>query len=193
MIPGPGKHPVQLSPYGRVTDDFLAFAERLPDRGEPVAPIGILLSYGHGYERVNNACKMLEKYPENDNDRELRELFNVFWAPVGVVEGQPAAPDVQSMPSGRYGNIFDVLVDRPEKASAVMNYPVIWAAGDVNLEGALTKQVDDYVKAGGTLVVNIEAAKKLPPAFLGFAPSTNIIRAEEWSPTGEAAQAATPF
>src|SRR5262249_421988 len=62
-----------------------------------------------------------------------------------------------------------------------------------NLEGAMTKQIDDYVKAGGTLVVNIEAAKKLPPAFLGFTPSTNIIRTEEWAPTGGEMQSATPF
>jgi hypothetical protein len=192
MIPGPGKHPIQLSPFGRATEDFLGFAGRLPDRGEPVTPIGILLSHGHGYERVNNACKMLNVFPETAADRELRELFNVCWHPVGVAEGQPAAPDVQSMPNGRYGNIFDVLVDRPDKARALANYPVIWAAGDVNLE-PLAKELDAYVKAGGTLVVNVEAAKKLPPAFLGFAPTANLIRAEEWTPTGSAARSATPF
>jgi hypothetical protein len=193
MIPGPGKHPIQLSPFGRATEDFLAFAERLPDRGEPIASVGILLSHGHGYERVNNACKMLNVFPENDSDRELRELFNVCWHPVGVAEGQPAAPDVQSMPNGRYGNIFDVLVDRPEKAVALANYPVIWAAGDVNLEGAMAKPLEDYVQAGGTLVVNIEAAKNLPPKMLGFKPTGKRVRAEEWTPTGGAVQAATPF
>jgi hypothetical protein len=193
MIPGPGKHPVQLSPFGRATEDFLAFAERLPDRGEPVTPVGILLSYGHGYERVNNACKMLNVFPETDADRELREFFNVCWHPVGVVEGHPAAPDVQSMPNGRYGNIFDVLVDRPEKAKALSNYPIIWAAGDVELGGAMAKPLEEYVKAGGTLVVNVEAAKKLPPAFLGFAPTANILRAEEWALNGDAARSTTPF
>jgi hypothetical protein len=193
MIPGPGKHPVQLSPFGRATEDFLAFAERLPDRGEPLCPVGILLSYGHAYERVNYSCKMLHVFPESDADRELREFFNVCWHPVGVVEGQPAAPDVQSMPSGRYGNIFDVLVDRPEKARALTNYPVIWAAGDVNLEGAMAKPLEDYVRAGGTLVVNIEAAKTLPPEVLGFKLTGKRVRAEEWTPTGGAVQPATPF
>ena len=192
MIPGPGKHGVQLSPFGRATEDFLAFAERIPDRGEPVAPVGILLSHGHAFERVNYSCKMLHVFGETDADRELREFFNVCWHPVGVVEGHPAAPDVQSMPNGRYGNIFDVLVDRPEKAAALKNYPVIWAAGDVNLE-PLAKEIDAYVKAGGTLVVNVEAARKFPPALLGFAPTANLIRAEEWAPTGDAARSTTPF
>ncbi len=123
MIPGPGKHGVQLSPFGRATEDFLAFVDRLPERGEPITPVGILLSSGHAYERVNYSCKMLHVFPESDADRELRELFNVCWHPAGVVEGLAAAPDVQSLPNGRYGNIFDVLVDRPEKLRAIFNYP----------------------------------------------------------------------
>jgi hypothetical protein len=193
MVPGPGKHPVQLSPFGRATEDFLAFAERLPDRGEPLTPIGILLSSGHAYERVNYSCKMLHVFPETAADRELRELFNVCWHPVGVVEGHPAAPDVQSMPSGRYGNIFDVLVDRPERAAVLKNYPVVWAAGDVELGGAMAEPLEEYVQAGGTLVVNIEAAKALPPGLLGFKPTGKRVRAEEWAPTGGAVQPAPPF
>jgi hypothetical protein len=199
MLPGPGKHPVQLSPFGRATEDFLAFAARLPDRGEPVAPFGLLLSYGHGYERVNNSCKMLDQYAESDADRELRELFNVCWHPVGVLEGKPAAPDVQSMPSGRYGNIFDVLVDRPEKADVLKKYPVIWASGDVNL-AALAKPLEEYVKAGGTLVVTSIAAplanKKprwLPDAMHGFAVSNTFDTFDEWKPAGGEPHAATPF
>jgi hypothetical protein len=193
MMPGPGKHPIQLSPFGRATEDFLAFAERLPDRGEPLAPIGILLSHGHGYERVNNACKMLNVFAEDDNDRELRELFNVFWHPVGVAEGKPAAPDVQSMPNGRYGNIFDVLVDRPEKLAVLKNYSVLWAAGDVELGGALAKPLEEYVNAGGTLVVHAFAGKKLPPAMLGFTLTGGGSQHESWSPAGEAEIPTTPF
>jgi len=194
MIPGPGTHGVQLSPFGRATEDFLAFAERLPDRGEPLAPIGILLSSGHAYERVNYSCKMLHVFPENNADRELRELFNVCWHPVSVVEGQPAAPDVQSLPNGRYGNIFDVLVDRPERAKTLFNYPVIWAAGDVELGGAMAKPLEEYVKAGGTLVVNVEAAKKrLSADFLGVKLAGSYRVAEQWAPVNGTPRMTTPF
>src|SRR4029453_13999750 len=161
FVPGPGNHPVQLSPFGRATEDFLAFVDRLPDRGETVPPVALLLSSGHAYERVNYSCKMLHVFPESDADRELRELFNVCWSPAGVVEGMPAAPDVQSLPNGRYGNIFDVLVDRPEGGKAVAKYPVLWAAGDGDL-AAIVKPLEEYVQAGGTLVVNGEAAESLP-------------------------------
>ncbi len=192
ILPGPGTHPIQLSPFGRATEDFQSFVSRLPDRGEPVTPIAILLSHGHGYERVNNQCKMLEHFLEDDNDRELRELFNVCWHPSGILEGKPAAPDVQSMPSGIYGNIFDVLVDRPAKARAIFHYPVVWAAGDADLGGPMQPIIEDYVKKGGTLVVNVAVAAKLPQGWLGFR-AIGSERAEAWSPDGEPEQPTTPY
>lgn len=193
MIPGPGTHPVQLSPFGRATEDFHAFVNRLPDRGEPCVPIGVLLNYGHGYERVSNHCKMLNVFTEDRNDLELRELFNVFWHPVEVLEGQPAAPDVQSMPSGTYGNIFDMLVDRPERTSAIFNYPIVWAAGDVNLTGKWQPVVEDYVRRGGTLVINVAAAGSLPEKLLGAKITGKKFLAEAWSTDDEKPLPATPF
>lgn len=193
ILPGPGKHPIGLSPFGRATEDFQAFVSRLPDRGEPVTPVGLLLGYGHGYDRVNMAGKMLGVFPESAADRELRELFNVCWHPAGVVEGQPAAPDVQSLPNGRYGNIFDVLIDRPARSGAVFHYPVLWAAGDVDLGGGWPKVLAEYVRRGGTLVVNVEAAGPLPPALLGLKPTGTMHRATAWAPAGGTPQPTTPF
>jgi hypothetical protein len=193
ILPGPGEHPVQLSPFGRGTEDFQAFVSRLPDRGEPLTPVALLLSYGHGYERVNYRCKMLSAFTEDRADLELRELFNVCWYPSGVLEGLPAAPDVQSMPGGTYGNIFDVLVDRPARAGAIMNYPVVWAAGDVELGAAWQPVLQEYLRRGGTLVVNVTAARGLPQTLLGFRPTGQRTVAEEWAPEGGKAHAATPF
>jgi hypothetical protein len=194
MLPGPGKHPVQLSPFGRATEDFQAFVDRLPDRGEPYTPIGVLLSAGHGYEPVNYRCKMLNVFDESAADRELRELFNVFWYPTAITEGQPAAPDVQSLPSGKYGNLFDVLVDRPAKAKAIFDYPVIWVAGDVELASPWGDVLRDYVTKGGTLVVNIQGAGKLPAnLFAGIKFTSLMTTAEEWAPQGGEPRATTPF
>jgi hypothetical protein len=193
MLPGPGTHPVQLSPFGRATEDFQAFVDRLPDRGEPLTPVAILLSSGHGYERVNYHCKMLGVFPEDANDRELRELFNVCWHPTCILEGKPASPDVQSMPSGVYGDIFDVLVDRPANAKALSNYPIVWAAGDVQLTGPMLAAAEDYVRKGGTLVINIAAAKDLPEKLLGLRAKGKLMRSERWSTGGEASRPAPPF
>jgi hypothetical protein len=193
ILPGPGTHPVQLSPFGRATEDFMAFVDRLPDRGEPYTPMGVLLSYGHGYERVNYACKMLNLFPEDRADLELRELFNVFWYPSAITEGLPAAPDVQSLPCGRFGDIFDVLVDRPARAKAIFGYPIIWAAGDVDLMALGLPTLQDYVKRGGTLVVNVAAAKGLPSELLGVKLTGKSTRAEEWTPEDGKVQPTTPF
>src|SRR5262249_34013105 len=192
ILPGPGTHPIQLSPFGRATEDFQSFVTRTPDRGEPYTPIALLLSYGHGYERVNYRCKMLHDFQEDKNDIELRELFNVCWHPASVVEGLPASPDVQSMPSGVYGDIFDVLVDRPAQAKAIQQYPVVWAAGDVRLGGPMLPILETYVKSGGTLVTTIEQAKDLPRSLTGFKATGKVARSDEWS-VGDARQVATPF
>jgi hypothetical protein len=193
ILPGPGTHPIDLSPFGRATEDFQSFVTRLPDRGEPLTPVAFLLGHAHGYEPVNYRCKMLHAFPQSRADVELRELFNVAWHPAGVVEGKPAAPDVQSLPSGVYGNIFDVLVDRPSKAKALYRYPVVWAAGDVDLGGEWPNILDDYVRKGGTLVVNVEATKPLPAILLGVKPTSKTLVAEEWRPEGGEARPATPF
>jgi hypothetical protein len=193
ILPGPGKHPVQLSPFGRATEDFMDFVARLPDRGEPYTPIAVLLGHAHGYEPVNYRCKMLDHFPQSRADLELRELFNVLWYPAAVMEGKPAAPDVQSMPGGVYGNIFDVLVDRPARARAVFDYPIVWAAGDVDLGGTWPALLEEYVRKGGTLVVNVEAARPLPASLLGLKPAGKTTVFEEWRPEGGESRAATPF
>jgi hypothetical protein len=193
MLPGPGTHPIQLSPFGRATEDFQAFVSRLPDRGEPITPVAILLSHGHGYDRVNYRCKMLNVFTEDANDLELRELFNVCWHPSVVLEGMPASSDVQSMPSGVYGNIFDVLVDRPTKAKAILNYPVVWVAGDANLTGPWQPVLEEYVRRGGTLVVNVAAQTNVPASLLGVEPTGKTVVAEHWAPAEEEMRASTPF
>nr|HOJ31746.1 hypothetical protein [bacterium] len=185
--PGPGNHPVQLSPFGRATVDFQQFVDRLPDRGEPYTPVAFLLSWGHGYDSVNYACKMLHVFLQEENDIELRELFNVAWHPSAILEGLPQAPDVQSMPPGIYGNIFDVLVDRVEKATVITSYPVVWAAGDVKLEGNWITVLEDYLRKGGTVVLNIESIRHNTKLLqmLGLSVSEKQTFFNQWSVDGE--------
>jgi hypothetical protein len=193
ILPGPGTHPIQLSPFGRGTEDFQGFVSRLPDRGEPLTPIAFLLNRGHGYEPVNYRCRMLHHFPQNKADRELRELFNVAWLPAAVVEGRPAAPDVQSLPSGVYGNIFDVLVDDPKASKAISGYPIVWLAGDVEPVGEWSKALQEHVRQGGTLVLNSEHLRYFGQAFLGLQPAGGTAVAEQWKPEGGVTRQAVPF
>jgi len=193
LLPGPGTHPIQLSPFGRATEDFQAFIDRLPDRGEPYTPIAFLLSYGHSFEVITYTCKMLNEFTEDDNDRELRELFNVAWYPQDKQASEPIAPDRQSMIDSTYGNIFDVLVDRPNRMSAIDDYPIVWAAGNPDLTGQNGQAIADYVQRGGTLVVNVKTAKALPETLLGVKFAGKSHTASSWMPAGGQTLACTPY
>jgi hypothetical protein len=194
ILPGPGEHPIQLSPFGRGTEDFMEFLENGPEPGEPITPIAILLSHAHGYEPTNYRCRMLHHFHESTADRELRELFNVCYAPVAEREGMPASPYTQSMPPGTFGNVFDVIVDRPARIKAVHNYAAVYAAGDVQL-GPIKEELTKYVKQGGTLIVNVNALKGLPKEFVGLEALGKRVRAEKWAGVGKGEKElpTTPF
>jgi hypothetical protein len=108
--PGPGDHELQLNPLGRITDEFMRFAEKHPDRGTPYTPIAFLLDPAHGWDMTDYPQWPFEVSQINRSDRALRELFGVAYYPGLVVEGEPATGDRQAFVNGIFGDIFDVLV-----------------------------------------------------------------------------------
>jgi hypothetical protein len=108
--PGPGEQPFQLNPLGRITDEFMRFAEQHPHRGTPYTPIAFLLDPAHGWEMTDYPQWPFEVSQISRSDRALRELFTTAYYPGGVVEGEPATGDRQAFVSSIFGDIFDVLV-----------------------------------------------------------------------------------
>ncbi|HEY0431110.1 MAG TPA: hypothetical protein VGC61_04805, partial [Pyrinomonadaceae bacterium] len=108
--PGPGEHEFQLNPLGRITDEFMRFAEKHPDRGTPYTPIAFLLDPAHGWEMTDYPQWPFQVSQINRSDRALRELFGAAYYPGLVVEGEPATGDRQAFVNGVFGDIFDVLV-----------------------------------------------------------------------------------
>ncbi len=108
--PGPGEHLFQLNPLGRITDEFMRFAEQHPDRGTPYTPVAFLLDPAHGWDMTDYPQWPFGVSQISRSDRALRELFGVAYFPGLVVEGEPASGDRQAFVSGVFGNIFDVLV-----------------------------------------------------------------------------------
>jgi hypothetical protein len=51
--PGPGDNPFQLNPLGRITDEFIRFADEHPDRGTPYTPVAFLLDPAHGWDMTD--------------------------------------------------------------------------------------------------------------------------------------------
>src|SRR6202171_2537234 len=108
--PGPGEHEFQLNPLGRITDEFMRFAEKHPERGTPYTPVAFLLDPAHGWEMTDYPQWPFGVSQINRSDRSLRELFGVSYYPGLVVEGEPAPGDRQAFVNGVFGDIFDVLV-----------------------------------------------------------------------------------
>jgi hypothetical protein len=158
--PGPGEFPFQLNPLGRITDEFLRFAEKHPARGTPYTPIAFLLDPAHGFEITDYPQWPFEVSQIDRGDRALRELFGVAYYPGLVVEGEPAIADRQPFVAGVFGDVFDVLTT---DAASFAGYRAVVLGGRVEWK----PQLEDYVRNGGTVVLNAAQIKNVPPQLLG--------------------------
>jgi hypothetical protein len=176
--PGPGDHSFQLNPLGRITEEFMRFAEKHPDRGEPYTPIAFLLDPAHGWDMTDYPQWPFGVSQINRSDRALRELLGAAYYPGLVREGEPASGERQAFVPGVFGNIFDVLVasrgtrDHAQDArataiDAIDHYRAIIAGGEINWTAAWARKLEEYVRAGGTVLLNAAQAKSLSPSLLG--------------------------
>src|SRR5437762_1459532 len=165
--PGPGEHPFQLNPLGRITDEFVRFAMRHTDRGEPYAPIAFLLDPAHGWEMTDYPQWPFEVSQINHSDRALRELFGAAYYPGPVREGEPATGERQAFVPGVFGNIFDVLVAAETHKDAIDSYRALIVGGRIDWTNTWTRKLEDYVRSGGVVVLNAAQVKGLPSQLLG--------------------------
>jgi hypothetical protein len=191
--PGPGEHPFQLNPLGRITEEFVRFAEKHTDPGKPYTPIAFLLDPAHGWEMTDYPQWPFEVSQISRSDRALRELFGAAYYPGPVREGEPASGDRQAFVPGIFGNIFDVLVASPTHKDAIDPYRALVVGGQIDWsqiaggsergssppagargssptvrEGVSWPQrLAQYVRNGGTLLLNSAQIKGLPEDLLG--------------------------
>ncbi len=159
--PGPGEHQFHLNPLGRITEEFIRFAEKHPDRGAPYTPIAFLLDPAHGFEMTDYPQWPFAVSQIDRSDRALRELFGVAYYPGLVVEGEPAMADRQPFVSSVFGDIFDVLTT---KATELGGYRAVVLGGRA---GVWDQSLDKYVRSGGTVVLNSAQIRNVPQALLG--------------------------
>jgi hypothetical protein len=196
--PGPGDHPFQLNPLGRITDEFIRFAEKHPDRGTPYTPIAFLLDPAHGFEMTDYPQWPFEVSQIDRGDRALRELFGAAYYPALVLEGEPATADRQAFVSGVFGDVFDVLTATNEstgrgdgekertgegsarqnspgrrfaaspRPSAALNaYRAVVVGGRIEWSAEWVQKLSEYVRGGGTVMLNAAQIKGVPAQLLG--------------------------
>lgn len=177
--PGPGEHSFQLNPLGKITDEFIRFAEKHPDRGTPFTPVAFLLNPAHGFEMTDYPQWPFEVSQINQSDRALREMFGVAYFPGLVIEGEPAIADRQPFVDGVFGDIFDVVSASNENISkdvnALANYQAVVIGGRIDWSPQWIERLRKYVSDGGTVVLNSKQTAGLPAAFLGVRLS-NILK-----------------
>jgi len=165
--PGPGEHPFQLNPLGRITDEFVSFAAKHPDRGEPYTPIAFLLDPAHGWEMTDYPQWPFEVSQINRSDRALRELFGAAYYPGPVREGEPASGERQAFVPGVFGNIFDVLVASDTHKDAIDSYRAVLVGSQISWGNGWAQKLEDYVRKGGVVVLDSVQAQGLPENLLG--------------------------
>src|SRR5207237_8016887 len=145
--PGPGEHPFQLNPLGRITDEFIRFASRHADRGTPYTPVAFLLDPAHGWDMTDWPQFPLGVAHIDHSDRTLRELFLAAYYPAAVNEGEPATADRQAFINAAFGDIFDVLVANDKNADAIGAYRAlvvgVFVGGDEHIEDVAEGRVDE--------------------------------------------------
>jgi len=148
----------------------MRFVERHPDRGTPYTPIAFLLDPAHGWDMTDYPQWPFEVSQINRSDRALRELFGVAYYPGLVVEGEPASGDRQAFVNGVFGDIFDVLVASRVSRSTISPldaYRAVVVGGQIEWSKLWVQRLTEYVKSGGTIVLNAAQVESLPPELLG--------------------------
>lgn len=157
-----GIHEVQLSPKGKLVDRFLRVTAAEPDRGDPYTPIAFLVDYAHGWEPApfwpnsfKNWHGHQERFLFGDHEKMLEQYFWTAYHPIGPESEKPIMGTNEVNVPGVYGDIFDVIYAYPDanKWRTIDTYPVVIAAGDIDLTAAEGARLNAYVNAGGTLVV----------------------------------------
>ena len=168
--PGPGGT-LPLSRLGDEGARFYAFTKRYPDRGIPYTPVGLLIDPLHGIYPGFGEKLAWNAFPYTAADQRILDLWETFF---------PNSLDVQVkhnengyFVASPYGDILDVILNNAPDA-ILASYPVLLLAGEVAQDVLLAERLRQYVRQGGTLLVNesdaqrtvIARALKLKPEML---------------------------
>jgi hypothetical protein len=153
---------VQLSPKGKLVDRFLRLTAKDFDRGSPFTPVAFLVDYAHGWEPAPFWPNAFNDYHQNpgrflhgDHETMLQEYFWTAFHPIGPESEKPITGTNEVFLPGVFGDIFDVIYAYPDvkRWTTIDTYPVVVAAGEIELTTTEGQRLAKYVADGGTLLV----------------------------------------
>ena len=168
--PGPGDHEFQLNPLGRITDEFMRFAEKHPDRGTPYTPIAFLLDPAHGWDMTDYPQWPFEVSQINRSDRALRELFGVAYYPGPVsskVNRQPAIGR-RLFPESLATSSMCWSPHHQWDVRALDSLPCGCCGRRNRMGRRMARTTGGLCRGGGTVVLNASQVKGLSQELLGI-------------------------
>ena len=146
----------KVSPYGDVCRDFNVFTQKLKDVGTAYTPFGIVLDFYHGLHAGDGGQigwskdLVFQYFPRTEGDRFNQRVLETFYP-----EGFDGTRDdeTECMRNNPYGDTADVITHNAS-ATVLNSYPCLILAGNLQLTAAEVKKYEDYVRQGGTLLLN---------------------------------------
>ncbi len=157
---------VELSPFGEAMKEWYAFTQWFPDRGTSYAPVALMIPFNQGYPQWGG--RPWSFFPMERPDSMIDAfMYTVVPMAQNLKQGQEGC-----LANSPYGDIYDAVMPRPPSGpvalKTLMNYKVAIMLGGFNIDQALAKRLKEYVKKGGTLVLNIrQVNENLPEDFIG--------------------------
>ena len=163
VMPAPA-HPgrYELTPHGAVFAELLEYADKYPDRGVPVQPVALLLDYLHGFSppyQTNCAVGRsgLQTWFSVPYERGDHQVCQTIWTIFPWCR-QRIERNGYPLTNTPFGALFDVLAANPPSGpvplAALERYPVAVLVGPMRDRAGLPERLLEYLRKGGTLVVN---------------------------------------
>lgn len=148
----------RLSPYGEVCQRLRQFVLAHPDVGIPLTPFAVVLDYHHGAYPGFGKRRAFWHFDYNAGDNMTWDLIHLIWPGGWEVMGKD---EIGTMVNGPFGDTFDILLQSaPQKV--LDSYPCLILSGDIHLSAEEAARYANYVRQGGTLVLNSAFLRDFP-------------------------------
>ncbi len=154
----------ELSPWGEAMQELVGFSTKNPDVGINYTPLGVVIDYytgratystlkSGGSSRVNKAFGYFDNTAGDNMTNDLLKMLYPGAAGAFNYVDHRANDESEYQVNTPYGDTHDVLLQNASQ-KVLNSYPVLLLSGDIVLSKAEITRYKEYVKQGGTLLLN---------------------------------------
>ncbi|MCD4824585.1 MAG: hypothetical protein K8S55_08250 [Phycisphaerae bacterium] len=139
--------PYCISPAGAIRRDLYNIIIKRNDRGATYAPVALVFDRYHGFILGHYLNSVLGVFPYTEADYMMRAVNQTLFP------WEHRAGEHRATATGPFGDMFDVLTNNAS-GEVFDTYGAAMLVGNVEMDGNFVKKLVNYVKNGGTLIVN---------------------------------------